>query len=75
MIDVQATNAKLALRSARMLGHLTGRNTADVQQALRASDGNVKLAMLLLKGCSLEEAKHLLDRTQGRLRTALALLG
>jgi N-acetylmuramic acid 6-phosphate etherase len=75
MVNVQATNAKLAQRSIKMLAHLTGRSHADAQQALAQSSGNVKLAMLLLRGCSLEEAKLALDRAQGRLRTALALLG
>jgi N-acetylmuramic acid 6-phosphate etherase len=75
MINMQATNTKLTKRSETMLAHLTGRDNTEVQRALSRSNGNIKLAMLLLKGCSLEDAKRALDRTQGRLRAALALLG
>jgi len=74
MIDVRATNAKLAKRSERMLAHLTGRDSAEVKDALARSNGNVKLAMLLLKGCTLEDARRALDRAQGHLRAALALI-
>jgi hypothetical protein len=35
----------------------------------------VKLAVLLLHGCSVEEATSALDRAGGRLRTALKDLG
>jgi N-acetylmuramic acid 6-phosphate etherase len=75
MINMQATNTKLTERSETMLAHLTGRDNTEVQRALSRSNGNIKLAMLLLKGCSPEDAKRALDRTQGRLRAALALLG
>jgi N-acetylmuramic acid 6-phosphate etherase len=72
MVDVQATNRKLAKRSEAMLMHLTGRKEKDVRSALAHADGNVKLAVLLLKGCGLSEAKSLLRRSKGQLRTAIA---
>jgi N-acetylmuramic acid 6-phosphate etherase len=74
MIDVQATNAKLAQRGEKMLSHLTGRSGDEVKQALSRANGNVKLAVLLLKGCSLQDAERTLKRADGRLRAALALL-
>jgi len=74
MIDVQATNRKLAQRSETMLMHLTGRNAKDTRAALAEADGSIKLAMLMLKGCDLEEAKSLLKRSKGQLRTAIARL-
>lgn len=75
MINVQATNIKLAQRGEKMLAHLTGRSGDEVKQALLRANGNVKLAVLVLKGCSLEKAERTLERAQGRLRAALALLG
>jgi N-acetylmuramic acid 6-phosphate etherase len=72
MVDVQATNQKLTKRSENMLIHLTGRNVAEVQEALARAGGSVKLAVVLLQGCPLEEAKALLQRCGGRLRVALA---
>lgn len=72
MVGVQATNAKLVRRSHDILRRLTGRDSGDVADALRRADGNVKLAVLLLHGCSRDEAAAALERADGRLRTALA---
>ncbi len=75
MVDVQAVNKKLVRRSEDMLVRLTGRGEQDVRAALRQAGGSVKLAMLLLKGCSLADAEALLNRSGGHLRGALALMG
>jgi N-acetylmuramic acid 6-phosphate etherase len=72
MVDVQATNQKLTKRSEDMLIHLTGKSVEAVREALLRADGSVKLAVLLLQGCSPAEAKALLERCGGRLRVALA---
>ena len=72
MVDVQATNQKLTKRSEDMLIHLTGKSVEVVREALIRADGSVKLAVLLLQGCTPAEAKTLLDRCGGRLRVALA---
>jgi N-acetylmuramic acid 6-phosphate etherase len=74
MVDVQATNKKLAKRSENMLMHLTGRSGKEVRDALVLAEGSVKLAVLVLQGCEVEEAKALLDRSGGRLRVALTSL-
>jgi N-acetylmuramic acid 6-phosphate etherase len=74
MVDVQATNKKLGQRSETMLMHLTGRSQKDVRAALAEAEGNVKLAVLLLKGCELKRAKSVLARSKGQLRTAIARL-
>jgi N-acetylmuramic acid 6-phosphate etherase len=71
MVDVQAINAKLVRRSENILRRITGRNSDDANEALRRADGNVKLAVLLLNGCSLDEAGSVLERSGGRLRAAL----
>jgi N-acetylmuramic acid 6-phosphate etherase len=73
MVDVQASNAKLVERREKMLLHLTGRSSEEVRDALGRTDGNVKLAVLLLKGCELDEAERVLDSAGGQLRAALAL--
>jgi N-acetylmuramic acid 6-phosphate etherase len=72
MVDVQATNKKLAQRSEAMLMHLTGRKEKEVRAALAEADGNIKLAVLLLKGCAIGEAKSVLKRSKGNLRDAIA---
>src|SRR5450631_3327396 len=74
MVDVQASNAKLVERREKMLRHLTGRSSEDVREALRRSQGSIKLAVLLLKGCELADAERILDSAGGQLRAAIALL-
>lgn len=73
MVDVQAANTKLTRRKREMLAHLTGRSEAEIEAALVAAKGNVKVAVLLLKGCTLETAHGLLHRAGGQLRAAIDL--
>lgn len=75
MVDMQAINAKLVRRSESILRRLTGRSSEEVAEALRRGEGSVKLAMLLLHGCSAEEAARLLNDAGGRLRVALKNIG
>jgi N-acetylmuramic acid 6-phosphate etherase len=74
MVDLQATNKKLAGRSEKMLSHLTGHNVDEVRAALTRANGSVKLAVLLLRGCDVAEAQDILDGSHGKLRDALAQL-
>jgi N-acetylmuramic acid 6-phosphate etherase len=74
MVDVQATNQKLMRRSERILLQLTGRSQADIRQALQTAHGNVKLAMLLLRGCDFDRATALLALARGNVRGALELM-
>ena len=73
MVDVQAANSKLSKRKREMLMHLTGACKAEAEAALLRADGNVKLAVLMLKGCSLDTALSLLERAGGELRAAIDL--
>jgi len=75
MVDLKAVNTKLVQRSESILMRLTGRNREDARAALERSNGSVKLAVLLLHGCDLNEAMAILDRAGGQLRAALALIG
>jgi len=74
MVDVQASNAKLARRREAIVRELTGRSRPEVREALACADGSVKLAVLLLDGCDLEVARAVLDRAGGRLGAAIAAL-
>jgi N-acetylmuramic acid 6-phosphate etherase len=75
MVDVRATNAKLVERSKNILHRLTGRSKEEVSEALVSANGSVKVAMLLLHGCNAEQARKLLDQSEGRLRVALRRIG
>jgi N-acetylmuramic acid 6-phosphate etherase len=71
MVDVQAINAKLIERSESILRRLSGRSGDDAHDALQRAGGNIKVAMLLLHGCSSDQAVALLEQSGGRLRDAL----
>src|ERR1700731_4697693 len=70
MGDVQPSNRKLVRRSEAILAQLTGHSRDQVRDALRQAKGSVKLALLLLEGRSLDEARGALDAAGGDLRAA-----
>jgi N-acetylmuramic acid 6-phosphate etherase len=70
MVEVQATNLKL---NQRMLAFLTGRSQPEIDHALEQSQGSVKLAVLVLRGCGVRQAEAFLQETSGHLREAIAL--
>jgi N-acetylmuramic acid 6-phosphate etherase len=74
MVDLSATNTKLALRREAILLSLTGRSREDICAALEQAKGSVKLAVLLLEGCDLDMARAALDRASGRLGEAIELI-
>jgi N-acetylmuramic acid 6-phosphate etherase len=74
MVDVQAVNQKLVQRSENMLVRLTGSGREAARDALRRANGSVKLAVLLLHGCSVDDGVRLIEQSNGRLRAALALV-
>jgi N-acetylmuramic acid 6-phosphate etherase len=74
MVDVQASNAKLARRREAIVRGLTGRSRIEIRNALAHAGGSVKLAVLLLEGSDLELAREMLERAGGRLGAAIALL-
>jgi N-acetylmuramic acid 6-phosphate etherase len=74
MVDVQASNAKLAQRREAIVRALTGCGSADARDALCRAHGSVKLAVLMLHGCDLDAARRALDRAGGQLRAAIDLL-
>src|SRR5262245_32182340 len=72
MVDLQAVNRKLVQRSEDMLVRLTGCSREAARESLQRAHGSVKLAVMLLHGCSPEEGARLIDQAGGRLRSALA---
>lgn len=75
MVDVQATNEKLAHRALRIVQEVTGNEEAACQENLNKANGNAKLAILLaLSGLSPEEGKRCLEKSAGRLKAALKSL-
>jgi N-acetylmuramic acid 6-phosphate etherase len=72
MVDVQASNRKLVQRSEDMLVRLTTCSHEAARDALGRASGSVKLAVLLLNGCSVDEGIRLIEQANGRLGAALA---
>lgn len=72
MVDVRASNEKLRARSRRIVALATGAGEAAIEDALTATDGEVKPAILtLLAHVDAPTAGRLLAEANGRLRTAL----
>ncbi|WP_030610067.1 N-acetylmuramic acid 6-phosphate etherase [Streptomyces sclerotialus] len=72
MVDVRASNDKLRARSRRIVALATGASDAEIEDALAATDGEVKNAILTILG-SVDgpTAARLLADSRGHLRAAL----
>jgi N-acetylmuramic acid 6-phosphate etherase len=75
MVEMKAVNAKLVRRSESIVMRLIGCNREQAREALKLGNGSIKIAVLLLHGCSLKEAMTILTEAGGQLRAALARLG
>ena len=72
MVDVNATNEKLKARALRIVMQATECNEHDAADALKASNNNAKLAILMvLTGASADDAAKQLVASNGYLRHAV----
>jgi N-acetylmuramic acid 6-phosphate etherase len=72
MVDLQATNSKLRVRSLRIFQTVTGSDRAHAAACLEAANGDLKVALLAeLAGVEPQEARERLLEAGGRLREAL----
>ncbi|MCG7210456.1 N-acetylmuramic acid 6-phosphate etherase [Streptomyces arenae] len=72
MVDVRASNDKLRARSRRIVALATGASDAEIEDALTATGGEVKNAVLvILAGVDGPAAARLLEESDGHLRAAL----
>jgi N-acetylmuramic acid 6-phosphate etherase len=72
MVDVRASNEKLAARALRIVSLSTGASPEDAERALEAAGGNAKVAIVsLLAGLDAPDARAKLDEAQGDIRAAL----
>jgi N-acetylmuramic acid 6-phosphate etherase len=72
MVDLRASNTKLADRARRIVRAVTNLSDQDSEQLLSDSGGEVKTAIVRhYIGCSSAEARRMLDAAHGHLRTAL----
>jgi N-acetylmuramic acid 6-phosphate etherase len=72
MVDVRASNAKLAARARRIVRVATGVSEDEADTALAAADGSAKVAVVaLLKEITADEARTRLERAGGDIGSAL----
>ena len=72
MIDLGETNVKLKGRAKRILAEASGKNLSKVEHALRQSNHDLRLTLVMLKrGGSAAQARRVLDESEGNLRRAL----
>lgn len=72
MVDVSASNHKLEIRARKLVMRITGCDERTAMDTLAACDGKVKVAAVsLARGVDTAQARAILDRVGGSLRTAL----
>lgn len=72
MVDIQASNAKLVDRGARIIMEVAGTDYATAQGALERAGGSAKTAIIMLvKGVNRRKAIALLEKHRGFLRRVL----
>jgi N-acetylmuramic acid 6-phosphate etherase len=72
MIDLALTNRKLRNRVKRILMESSGKDVSAVEHALRQTEHNLRLALIMLKrGLTAQKAKRQLAAAKGDLRRAL----
>ncbi|MEH6775390.1 MAG: N-acetylmuramic acid 6-phosphate etherase [Cereibacter changlensis] len=75
MVNLEADNAKLIERAARIVAGISGAAPETAHAALEASRGAVKPAVLIAAGATPEAAATALQDTRGHLGPALARIG
>jgi N-acetylmuramic acid 6-phosphate etherase len=72
MVDLRATNAKLAARSERIVAEVFNISRAEARRVLDAAQGGVKVAIVMrARGVSRAEAEQLLAKADGVLRQVI----
>lgn len=72
MVDLQAKNEKLRIRSINIVTELTGLQANEAEELLIKGNWKVKTALVMaLKECSIEAANKLLEDSNGRISLIL----
>ena len=73
MVDLNATNEKLTIRSSRIVCEVAGVDPQEADKLLKRCDGNVKTAIVsAMRGVAPDEAVRILGHANGHLRTAIS---
>lgn len=71
MVDMRVSNRKLHRRAIGMVGEIAGVEPARAKAALDRANGEIKLAVLIARGETLERSAAMLAAAGGNLRIAL----
>ena len=74
MVNMPPTNAKLKRRAESMVARIAGCSEAKAADALEETQGDIKIAALVVLGHDKAEAERILQRHNGNLRRVLAEL-
>jgi N-acetylmuramic acid 6-phosphate etherase len=74
MVNMPPTNAKLKRRAESMVARIAGCSEAKAADALEETQGDIKIAALVVLGHDKAEAERILRRHNGNLRRVLAEL-
>jgi N-acetylmuramic acid 6-phosphate etherase len=72
MVNMQTTNAKLRRRAEVMVARIAGCGQAQAACALEQTEGDIKMAALVVLGYDKAEAARILARHKGNLRRVFA---
>jgi N-acetylmuramic acid 6-phosphate etherase len=72
MVSMPPTNAKLKRRAERMVARIAGCSEAQASRALEETQGDIKIAALVVLGYDKAEAETILSGHKGNLRRVLA---
>src|ERR1700741_3854033 len=74
MVNMPPTNAKLKRRAESMVARIAGCSEAQAADALEQTQGDIKIAALVVLGYDKAEAEAVLAEQKGNLRRVLAAL-
>jgi N-acetylmuramic acid 6-phosphate etherase len=72
MVNMQTTNTKLKHRAEVMIARIAGCGQAEAASALEQTEGDIKMAVLVVLGYDKAKAESVLARHNGNLRRILA---
>jgi N-acetylmuramic acid 6-phosphate etherase len=75
MVNMQSTNAKLRRRAESMVAQIAGCSEAQAASALEETEGDIKIAALIVLGYDKAEAEVILASHHGNLRRVFNDLG
>jgi len=69
MVDLKISNLKLLDRAVKIVSQLTKKSYDDSKDILNRAEGNIKIAVIMLKlNKTLEDSKKILESSDGSLR-------